>query len=158
MTKIVVHKLDARGREMWTYTGSVLRRSPSSLTLEAIFDREDDDLESVRLRRGDRFVETFYADRWYNVFAVHDVDTGALKGWYCNVTRPAYLGDADIYAEDLALDVVVSPEGTIRLLDEDEYASLEISEAERHEVRCAVAELMDLAHRGAAPFGPGAAP
>lgn len=158
MTKIVVHKLDALGREVWTYTGNVLQRSPSSVTLEAIFDREDDDLESLRLRRGDRFVETFYADRWYNVFAVHDVDTGALKGWYGNVTRPAYLGDEDIYAEDLALDVVVSREGTIRLRDEDEYASLAISEAERQEVRLAVAELRDLAERGAAPFGQGAAP
>jgi protein associated with RNAse G/E len=158
MTKIVVHKLDARGREVWTYSGKALRRSPSSVTLEATFDREDDDLQSVRLRRGDRFVETFYADRWYNIFAVHDVDTGALKGWYCNVTRPAYLGEADIYAEDLALDIVVSTEGTIRVLDEDEYASLEISEAERQEVRRAVAELKDLAERGAAPFGRRSAP
>ena len=158
MTKITVHKLDARGREVWTYTGKALRRSPSSVTLEAIFDREDDDLESVRLRRGDRFVETFYADRWYNVFAVHDVATDALKGWYCNVTRPAYLGEADIYAEDLALDIVISPEGTVRLLDEDEYASLEMSEAERQEVRRAVAELRELAERGAAPFSREATP
>ena len=158
MTKIVVHKLDARGREVWTYIGEALRRSPSSVTLEAIFDREDDDLQSVRLRRGDRFVETFYSDRWYNVFAVHDVDTGALKGWYCNITRPAYLGDADIYAEDLALDVLVSPEGSVRLLDEDEYASLEMSEAERQEVRRAVAELRELAERGAAPFSREASP
>ena len=158
MTKIVVHKLDARGREVWTYIGEALRRSPSSVTLEAIFDREDDDLQSVRLRRGDRFVETFYSDRWYNVFAVHDVDTGALKGWYCNITRPAYLGDADIYAEDLALDVLVSPEGSVRLLDEDEYASLEISEAGRRAVLRAVAEWRDPAQRGPAPFGWGTAP
>ncbi|HSB88654.1 MAG TPA: DUF402 domain-containing protein [Anaerolineales bacterium] len=158
MTSITVHKLDAWGREVWTYPGTLLRRTSSSLTLEAFFDRDDADVPGLSLRRGDRFVETFYADRWYNVFAVRRGKTGELKGWYCNLTRPAYLGASEVYAEDLALDVVVSAHGVIHLLDEEEFASLELSEAERQAVGRAVEELRDRVRRAADPFSPAGRP
>lgn len=158
MTSITVHKLDAWGREVWRYVGTLVRRTPGSLTLEAFFDRDDADVPGLSLRRGDRFVETFYADRWYNVFAVHQGKTGRLKGWYCNLTRPAYLGRRDVYAEDLALDVVVSAQGDTHLVDEEEFASLELSEAERQAVGRAVEELRDRAARGADPFSPAGRP
>jgi hypothetical protein len=158
VTSITVHKLDARGREVWRYAGTLLRRTSSSLTLEAFFDRDDTDVPGLPLRRGDRFVETFYADRWYNVFAVHQAVTGEFKGWYCNLTRPAYLGARDVYAEDLALDVVVSAQGDIHLVDEEEFASLELSEAERQAVGRAVEELRDRAARAADPFRPAGRP
>jgi len=157
-TDITIIKRNHIGAEVVRYAGKVLRRSQDEILIEAAFSLETGMLVDVPIRRGDRFLETYYAKYWYNIYEIRDKEDGNLKGWYCNVTRPAYLGEVDIYAEDLALDVVVSPEGTIRLLDEDEYASLEISEAERHEVRRAVAELRDLAQRGAAPFGAGAAP
>lgn len=158
MTSITVHKLDAWGREVWTYAGTLLRRTSGSLRLEAVFDRDDVDMPGLSLRRGDRFVETFYADRWYNVFAVHRGKTGELKGWYCNLTRPAYLGARDVYAEDLALDVVVSAQGDVHLVDEQEFASLELSEAERQAVGRAVEELRDRVRRGADPFSPAGRP
>ena len=106
---VTVHKLDAQGREVWTYDGIVLERGPHFLILQAFFDRQDVELCGLALHRGDRFVETFYDDRWYNVFAVHDRDTDEHKGWYCNITRPALLTDDAVKAEDLALDLVVFP-------------------------------------------------
>jgi hypothetical protein len=105
---VTVHKLDAQGREVWTYDGIVLERGSHFLILQAFFDRQDADLCGLALHRGDRFVETFYDDRWYNVFAVHDRDTDEHKGWYCNITRPALLTDYAVKAEDLALDLVVN--------------------------------------------------
>ena len=30
------------------------------------------------VKRGDRFVETYYSARWYNIFEIHDRDDGAL--------------------------------------------------------------------------------
>lgn len=109
----------------------MLERAADRLTLEAFYDREDQDFHGLELRAGDRFVETHYADRWYNVFAIHDVDSDELKGWYCNITRPASLGEADIWSVDLALDLVVLPEGSWVVLDEDEFAELGLSEEER---------------------------
>ena len=80
-TPITVHKLDETGREVWYYPGVVLDRTTTSLTLEAHFDHQDLDFHGMLLRRGDRFVETYYSDRWYNVFAIYDVDDDHHKCW-----------------------------------------------------------------------------
>jgi len=102
-------------------------------------------------KRGDRLIETFYSDRWYNVFAVYDRDDGALKGWYCNVTRPATITDAAVSSDDLALDVWVSTQGEATVLDEDEFAALPLPPADRAAARAALTQLLALARRGELP-------
>jgi len=67
--EIVVHKLDEKGNEVWRYSGQLLERSETHIIIEARYDRDDQDFHELLLRRGDRFVESFYSDRWYNVFA-----------------------------------------------------------------------------------------
>jgi hypothetical protein len=141
--RITVHKLDASGREVWAYEGRVLLQDGPKLVLEARFDRDDIRLGGLHLRRGDRFVETFYTDRWYNIFAVYASEDGRLKGWYCNVTRPAWI-DAEgghIRAEDLALDLIVLPDGRSTVLDEQEFAALPLSDAERRQAQRAMDDL-----------------
>ena len=130
---IRVYKLNERGEKVWHYDGRVLSRTATEIKLEAIFNRDDYAADYHTFRRGDRFVEWFYADRWYNIFQMHDVDDDRLKGWYCNLTRPARLEAEAIYAEDLALDLMVYPDGRFVVLDEDEFAALELSETERQQ-------------------------
>ena len=152
MTKsITVHKLNERGEEVWRYSGQVLEMTPTQVTLAARFDRESVDVGGLALRRGDHFLETFYNDRWYNVFAVED-DLGQFKGWYCNVTRPARIEDGHVFAEDLALDLIVLPDGTSRVLDEEEFAQLAISEDDRRLARQALAGLQILVSERSGPF------
>jgi hypothetical protein len=146
-----VYKLDHEGHEVWRYPARVLERGPSWLRLEALFNRDDMDLGYVVFKRGDRFIETFYSDRWYNVFAVYDRDDGALKGWYGNVCRPAAIGDAAVRCEDLALDVWVTPEGEVMLLDEEEFATLLLSTEERDQAGAAVQTLRRRAIDGDLP-------
>ena len=142
---IVVYKLDYLGREVWQYPARVLARDEHSIRLEAYFNRDDMDLGYAVFKRGDRFVETFYSDRWYNVFAVYDRDGGRLKGWYCNVCRPARIGATAVCCDDLALDVWVSPVGDVTVLDEEEFARLELSDGEREAAREALRELLERA-------------
>jgi len=149
---IVVHKLDETGREVFTYSGKLLEHTPRSLALEAIFDLQDTGYHGIALRRGDRFVETHYTDRWYNIFAIHDVDDGRLKGWYCNITRPARFEDGHVSAEDLALDLVVYPDRTWIVLDEHEFASLSLTPVERQQALEAVRDLQGMALRRQGPF------
>ncbi len=149
---ITVHKLDARGREVRRYQGRQLRRNAHALTLEAHFDHPQVPLEGMTLQPGDRFVETFYRRRWYNVFAIYDPETGRLKGYYCNITRPARFEGDHIYAEDLALDLLVLPDGTLRVLDEKEFCALALEPAERRAARQALQELVELAARCRPPF------
>ena len=141
MDQVIVKKLNPAGQETWRYSGRVLERSANRLVLEAEFNRDDLPFHEIVLRRGDRFVETFYADRWYNVFAIHDIDDDRLKGWYCNISYPAEFGDGIISYIDLALDLLVYPDGRQLVLDEDEFNALALPPEVQQRVRQALEEL-----------------
>ena len=151
-TPITVHKLDETGREVWHYDGVVINRTPTSLTLEARFDRQDLEFQGVLLRRGDRFVETYYRDRWYNVFAIYDVDDDHHKCWYCNIARPARIEANHIYAEDLALDLIITPDGEQIVVDEEEFAMLEMPPEDRQWALEAMEHLQTMAAIRDGPF------
>lgn len=149
---ITVYKLDHSGREKFAYTGEVIERSETRVVLEARFGRERMELGYVTLTPGDRFLEYFYADRWYNVFAIYDAADESFKGWYCNITRPAILTEDSVRAEDLALDYFVQPSGKEFVLDEDEFAALPLLAADRAAAQSALADLRGLAARRDGPF------
>lgn len=149
---VTVHKLDADGNETWRYAAEVLRTTPTSITLVATFDREYRSLGCLELQRGDRFVETFYTDRWYNVFRIHDGRDGSLKGWYCNITRPAYIKTGHIYSDDLALDLVVLPNAEYQVLDEDEFEALQLTPEDREMALQALEELKAFLASLSGPF------
>lgn len=120
---VTVIKLNDQGQETWRYQGKLLSQDASSITLEAFFDREDLDLHGMRLCKGDRFVETYYSERWYNIFEIHARDDDRLRGWYCNIARPAQISDGIISYVDLSLDLLVFADGRQVVLDEDEFAA-----------------------------------
>ena len=61
----------------------------------------------------------FYTDKWFNVIAMMR-ETGIY--YYCNLASPVlYDGEAIKYI-DYDLDYKIFPDGSIILLDEDEYA------------------------------------
>lgn len=139
--RVVIVKLNPQGAEMWRYEGELIERREDALVVEAFFDRDDRPFMEVTLKRGDRFVETYYAARWYNVFEIFDRDDGALKGWYCNVTRPAVFTEGRIEYVDLFLDLWVSVNGAQTVLDEDEFAAAELDDETRRAARQTLSEL-----------------
>jgi predicted RNA-binding protein associated with RNAse of E/G family len=141
---VTVIKRDILGRETFRYNGIVLERCPKYVRLEARFNREDLPVEEVVLKRNDRFLETYYTQRWYNIFEIFDRDTGALKAWYCNVGYPAEVEDTVISYRDLALDLLVYPDGRQVILDQDEFEQLEISPLVRQQALTALKELEEL--------------
>jgi predicted RNA-binding protein associated with RNAse of E/G family len=149
---VSIHKLNEQGIEVWRYEGVVLSKTASSLTIQAFFDRDDLAFEGLLLKRGDRFIETFFSDCWYNIFEIYDVEDGSLKGWYCNVCRPAQIEDGHVYADDLALDLIVYPDGNWKILDEDEFRALDIPSEDQKYARGALDQLIDLARQRKAPF------
>ncbi len=141
MTTITVLKLDFKGQLTWRYQGKLLERSPHKIILEAFFDRDDVRVNEMVLRFGVRFIETFYDDQWYNIFEVHDRENGLLKGWYCNIGYPAKFHRRTISYRDLALDLLILPDGTQTVLDEDEFTSLPLSPTVQAQARLALSEL-----------------
>ncbi|MDX1435203.1 MAG: DUF402 domain-containing protein [Anaerolineales bacterium] len=144
MDSITVIKKDLEGNETWRYSGRLLDRSSDEITIEALFNRADTPFHEISLLRGDRFVEIYYSNRWYNIYAIHDREDGHIKGWYCNVSYPAEIGEDHISFVDLALDLLVYPDGRQLVLDEDEFAALPLTSTDRAQAREALNDLEEL--------------
>ncbi len=145
--KLIIVKLNPQGEETWRYSGILLQRTDQAVLIEAHFNRDDLPFHGILLGRGDRFVEAYFTRRWYNIFEIHDRTTDELKGWYCNVTRPAVFFDGRIEYTDLALDLLVYPDGKMLLLDEDEFEELDLGIGERQRALAAAEELQELFQR-----------
>ncbi len=128
----------------WQYDGVVLKRGANEITLEALFNRDDMPFMDIVLKRNDRFVETFYSDRWYNIFEIYDRDDGKLKGFYCNIGKPAVIEDDFVSYVDLALDLWVSADGRQTVLDEDELEELNLDTELKQKVYTGLKELQGM--------------
>jgi uncharacterized protein len=144
MSNVTVLKLDLDGKETWRYSGQVLERSSQQILLEAFFNRPDTPFHGILLRQGDRFIETFFSDRWYNIFELRDKDDDHLKGWYCNIGCPADIQEEVVSYVDLALDLLVYPDGRQLVLDEDEFEALSLEPEVRQKARQGLHELQAL--------------
>ncbi len=128
----------------WQYEGVVLSRAENEITLEALFNRDDMPFMDIVLKRNDRFVETFYSDRWYNIFEIYDCDDNHFKGWYCNIGKPAVIDDGSVSYVDLALDLWVSANGKQSVLDEDELEELNLNDGLKQKIYESLHELQAL--------------
>jgi uncharacterized protein len=149
---ITVIKNNHLGEPTWQYQGSVIEQGDNYVCLRAYFDRQGADLGFVTFKRGDLFIEWFFSDRWYNIFQVHDGDSDSIKGWYCNITRPASIRDDTITADDLELDLWVMPNGTVMLLDEKEFSDLNLPTDERMAALRAIQTIRQDAAERKGPF------
>jgi len=144
ITRIIVQKKNPAGEVTYQYEGVLLERSGNSIKLEAFFDRKDMPFQEVVFKTGDRFVEYYYSDRWYNIFAIYDKDDGNIKGWYCNIGMPAVIKDGIVAYVDLALDLWVSSDGRQTVLDEDEFEELRVNDEIRAGALASLEELKSL--------------
>jgi protein associated with RNAse G/E len=146
---ITVIKLNPERQETWRYQGRILSCSEEQVTLEALFNRSDTPFLDFTLSTGDRFVEVYFNQRWYNIYEIHAVGDGAIKGWYCNIALPAEFYAEEIKFIDLALDLWIYPDKRQVVLDEDEFDTLRLDESTRQQARTALHELQTLATAGA---------
>jgi protein associated with RNAse G/E len=139
-----IQKKNLNGEVVFQYDGEVVERQDNAIVLEAFFGREDMAFMNVTLKRGDRFVETFYTDRWYNIFEIFDRDDEKFKGWYCNIGKPAVIEGDTVSYIDLALDLWVEPGGTQTVLDEDELMELGLDQELLQKAYLGMHELQEL--------------
>ena len=144
MSQIKVLKKNLADEVTWQYEGVVLHREENQVTLEALFNRDDLPFMDIVLKRNDRFVETFYSDRWYNIFEIYDRDDGKFKGWYCNIGKPAVIADDFVSYVDLALDLWVSADGVQTVLDEDELEALSLNDELKQKAYESLKELKEV--------------
>lgn len=144
--EITVLKLNLSGQETWRYSGTLLKASPHARLVRALFNRPDLPFHEIILGQGDPFIEIYFDNHWYNIFEIHDRVDDRIKAWYCNITLPARFEGTGISYIDLALDLLVYPDGRMLVLDEDEFADLNLDETRQTEARRAMIELQGLFH------------
>ncbi|MFJ9149727.1 DUF402 domain-containing protein [Streptomyces sp. NPDC102270] len=133
------------GRTKIRYEAELLTDDGTRVTVRAPWAGEGvRDFGFVRFEPGDVFTEHYWRDRWYAVKEVRTA-SGTLKGWYCDITRPATLKGAELVVEDLDLDLWVSADGTqVLRLDEDEFEESGLRERDAEAASAALAALDEL--------------
>jgi protein associated with RNAse G/E len=154
--EITVRKFRYDGTPNYVWKGRLVERDEHVAVLEARFSLDTRDLGYVVFEPGDLFIEFYYFERWYNVFQIYSAG-GELKGWYCNVTKPAALVDGELRFVDMALDLFAYPDGSSVRLDVDEFegqARSLYSSTDTARARAAFDELIELHAAGQLPRRP----
>ena len=142
----------------WQYEGVVLSREENAITLEALFNRDDMLFMDIVLKRNDRFVETFYSDRWYNIFRFHEPE-GTLRNYYCNVAMPPTFENGVLDYVDLDIDILVWPDFSFEVVDRDDFElnSLKYNYPDdiKQESEKSVAEIIEMIERRKFPLDHG---
>ncbi|MEW2349869.1 MULTISPECIES: DUF402 domain-containing protein [unclassified Streptomyces] len=144
--------LTKAGRVKKRYPARRLADDGTHLVAEAPWaSPEARDFGFVRFAPGDVFTEHYWTTTWYAIKEVRAAD-GGLKGWYCDMTRPAVREEGTVRVDDLELDLwVPAPgRGPALRLDEDEFLASGLPTTDPHaaeRARSALAALEALARR-----------
>ena len=114
--KILSYKHDGHIRRLWDQ-GFVLESDETHFVV--VTNKtwvEDDDGHKWYTR--EPAICYFYSDRWYNVIAMlREIGTY----YYCNIASPVLYDGKAVKYIDYDLDYKIFPDGTVMLLDENEY-------------------------------------
>jgi protein associated with RNAse G/E len=153
LINVKTFKLDGKPHRTWN--AELVRQEGSLLVLDGNFsaDIQHDLLGTIAA--GTRSVEYYWMERWYNVFRFSQ-PTGALRNYYCNISVPPSFDGATLSYVDLDLDILVAPDFSYQILDEEEFernAKLYGHENElRTNARRALEELVVMIDQRAFPF------
>ena len=133
------------GRTKIRYTAELIADDGTRIAVRAPWAGDGvRDFGFVRFEPGNVFTEYYWRDRWYAVKEVRDA-RGGLKGWYCDITRPAVRSGRELVVEDLDLDLWRSADGTaVVRLDEDEFADSGLPTTDPEAAAAALAALDEL--------------
>ena len=152
LQEVTVKLVKPAKNETVTYRGQLLLQEPNHLLVHARWTHDSLHYDYVSYEYGDHFFEHYYLDKWFNIFEFRS-PAGKLKGWYCNVTKPATLSGNVITSEDLELDLFVSVDRrTVLTLDEDEFEARALDAETRTSALNALAELKRRVSEQAPPF------
>jgi hypothetical protein len=155
LSEIFVHSCKHDGRVRRRWPARVERLEGSLVVLDASFNEEVRHPLIGTIEAGTRSTEYFWTDRWYSVFRFQTPERRLLR-FYCNINTPARLDDGVLSFVDLDVDVLVEPDFSYTVLDEDEFelhAELyAYPESYRENVRRALDELLRLVDSRGFPF------
>jgi protein associated with RNAse G/E len=150
---VCVYKYDGVLHRTWG--AELLQHDGALIILDARFSEEIIHDQLGTIAAGTHSLEYYWLDRWYNIFRFSQPDR-RLRSYYCNVNSPPKFDGANLSYVDLDLDIVVDPDGSYRVLDNEDfetnakrYRYTDHVQANAHR---AVAELVTMIETRAFPF------
>ena len=153
--QITVRVLKHDGAEHRRWNAQLSHRNGELIVLDAEFDVDVSHELLGEIKRETKTVEYYWLNRWYNVFRFLNED-GSTRLWYCNVNTPPKLEGRTLSYIDLDIDLLVQPDFSIQVLDEDEFeANAKLygySDDEKRGAHSAVEELIAMIEQCQFPF------
>jgi uncharacterized protein len=112
-------KYDHTVRRSWDC--ELISFDESLLVLKGLFENEVVHPDLGCIEAGTISHEYFWFDRWFNVFRFEEPN-GALRNFYGNICMPPSFDGNTLDYVDLDIDIVVWPDQTRQILDEEEFA------------------------------------
>lgn len=154
-TKIIVRVRKYDGSEHRRWDAELTSIEESMIEVTGAFDTEIDHAVLGKISLGTVSVEYYWTDRWYSIFRFTE-PTGDLRNYYCNINTPPSLVGNELSFVDLDIDILVEPDLTYAILDEDEFAENSLlfgyPDEIKLQVRSAMAELIQLIETQQFPF------
>jgi uncharacterized protein len=119
-SKITINSRKSNGLIHRSWKADFLELRDSLLILVGEFENEVRHSKLGVIRPGTISYEYYWLDRWYNVFKFHQPE-GELRNYYCNLNMPPQFNNGVLDYVDLEIDVLVSKDFEIEILDLDEF-------------------------------------
>ncbi|HEV2799259.1 MAG TPA: DUF402 domain-containing protein [Pyrinomonadaceae bacterium] len=153
VVRVEARKFDGRVHRVWE--ARLVSQDSSLVVVEGVFAEEIRHTQLGLIAPGTLSREYYWTGRCYSVFRFRE-PSGELRNYYCNINLPAeFKGDVLSFV-DLDIDVLVAPNYSIRILDEDEFetnaARYDYPADVREAVPRALSELLELIERKGYPF------
>ena len=152
---ITVRVLKYDGTEYRRWKASLAQQEDSLLVLDAEFEYDVQHQLLGEIKRGTRTIEYYWLDRWYNIFRFLD-EKGRTRLFYCNVNMPPKFEGATLSYVDLDIDILVQPDFSYQILDQDEFEKhaelFGYDDDTRRQAHSAVDELIAMIERRQFPF------
>jgi protein associated with RNAse G/E len=116
---VCTYKYDGTEHRQWR--AQICRQQDSLIVLDAKFDEEIQHPLLGTIAPETLSIEYYWLDRWYNIFRFVE-PTGGLRNFYCNINVPPVFENGVLSYVDLDMDILVAPDFSYSILDEDEFA------------------------------------
>jgi protein associated with RNAse G/E len=150
---VLVRKYDGSEHRRWNAELTSIEGSRIAVT--GVFDADIDHAVLGKISLGTVSVEYYWTDRWYSIFRFTN-PTGELRNCYCNINMPPSIEGNELSFVDLDIDILVRPDLSYSILDEDEFSEnsllFEYSDEIKLQVRTAMTELIQLIESRQFPF------
>jgi len=150
---VQARKYDKRIHRHWR--AQLVAQVDSLIVVEGVFAKEIKHSLLGTIAQGTFSTEYYWTDRWFSVFRFRE-PTGELRNYYCNINQPVEFDGNILSYIDLDIDVLIAPDFSYRILDEDEFIAhadrYDYPVAVRAQVSSALGQLIEIIERQDFPF------